>query len=507
MENTFAGGSEPIVLLNLSDFHYNVDEKDLFESVFNSFLDTLSSFLSKRENKDWTPNCLTLVGDIAQSGKKEEYEEIQHYLKKLSEKLGQEMYILPVPGNHDKFLPNGGREFKDDIKQAKTFLEDYKSCFYLQGEDSKKEKLNETTKRMDEFLNTYFGPYSEFVSNCWNLDKDKDKVKSFIDTGIRAESMKYNNVSGIRLIAELNLCVVLLNTEWKYVRGRNVVRELSVGDDLVQHMERNIQFYRRQGRLVITLMHRSPYYLEWNEVYDTPGKRSVFDRIVDMSDLIICGHEHNRQLKRPDLICNKTQLFQNGIMYSAGTSDGRDLYSASLLYVDPRKRLIHTLKFNLNTDESPEFKWRTPNLEDMQSYWMESRLWQNMGAVSPIKTLIKEIDLLYLVEEASLKDKIKRLFYAVGELNPDKINIPTHITVDVLNVQNLYLPLLQEQLNLKNNSDVYHLILYYNLYWCSENTPMNEKSTDLFELAKKQIKGLKVDCELVVNFVFCNILY
>lgn len=95
--------------------------------------------------------------------------------------------------------------------------------------------------------------------------------------------MKYNNVSGIRLIDELNLCVVLLNTEWKYVRGKNVVRELSVGDDLVQHMERKIQHYRREGRLVITLMHRSPYYLEWNEVYGTSGKRSVFDRMVDMS--------------------------------------------------------------------------------------------------------------------------------------------------------------------------------------------------------------------------------
>lgn len=77
-------------------------------------------------------------------------------------------------------------------------------------------------------------------------------------------------------------------------------------------------------------------------------------------------------------------------MFSAGKSDGRDLYSASLLYVDPRKHLIHTLGFNLNTDESPEFKWRTPNLEDVQSYWMESRLWQNMSEVSPTKTLIKE---------------------------------------------------------------------------------------------------------------------
>lgn len=79
MGNTFAGGSKPIVLLNLSDFHYNVAENDYFESVFSSFLDTLSCFLSKRENRDWIPKCLTLVGDIAQSGKKEEYEQIEHY--------------------------------------------------------------------------------------------------------------------------------------------------------------------------------------------------------------------------------------------------------------------------------------------------------------------------------------------------------------------------------------------------------------------------------------------
>lgn len=504
------------VILNLSDLHYpskspkenDVDEQKVFKMIFQEFTNALASFLN--QNKKWTPSCLTLIGDIANRGKKEEYDHVKGFLDMLSRKIGQDsLLILPVPGNHDKFIPGGTQEFTDQhAKDVKEFMNAYQE--YIKETRKKKtgtEKVSENKhlQAFDSYQATYFGPYSEFVRD-YNQGIELPYVEGI--------PLSHNNITGIRIIESLKLCAVLLNTEWFYLPKQEVIRKLSVGDHFIQTMQNRVMRLREEGYFVITLMHRSPYYLDWTEIFDTALRESAFDRIVGMSDLILCGHEHNRQLKRPDFLLNTTQLFQNGTFYAQPNTINNkknDRYecSASLLQIDPNKRTIQALRFNLEP-EPGKYKWRIPNVNDAETFWLDSPRLPNRPMKIPPHNLYKTLILKYPVNSSYIETAIKQLFYPLDPVIkvPD---IPSTIQVVIKNMDDEKSEnVIHEAASaLSETKKVCHLILYKEMGYTFQAPEKKEqmKAVTHYQEIKKYIRTQNLDHKIVSNFVFCNILY
>lgn len=93
---------KPFVLLNISDIHYSVKNKNV-EKVFDNFIKTVSTFTAA--HREFTPNALTVVGDIANRGQKEEYKEVKVLIKKLVDTIRPDMdiYVFQVNELHPTF--------------------------------------------------------------------------------------------------------------------------------------------------------------------------------------------------------------------------------------------------------------------------------------------------------------------------------------------------------------------------------------------------------------------
>lgn len=142
-------------MLILSDLHYERNNSDNFELVISSFIKTLSSFLS--ENKEWNPQCLGLVGDIAHSaGETSEYDDIHSLIDRIKTEIGVPFQVITVPGNHDKQFPVKYTEDEELI---------IKGCADEEAEKIKRKALEREAsnykKATMEFLKNYTDKSSE----------------------------------------------------------------------------------------------------------------------------------------------------------------------------------------------------------------------------------------------------------------------------------------------------------------------------------------------------------
>lgn len=96
---------DEIVILNLADTHIT-DSKTVivpyFERAKLSFLKKLEIFLKSEEGKNWHPHFICICGDIANSGKVEEYQNAEDFIQEICKicQLPAERVNM-VPGNHD----------------------------------------------------------------------------------------------------------------------------------------------------------------------------------------------------------------------------------------------------------------------------------------------------------------------------------------------------------------------------------------------------------------------
>lgn len=488
----------PFVLLNISDIHYSATNKNVKE-VFNNFIETVRLFIS--EHKEFTPNALVIVGDIASRGERDEYNGVKELIQKLTNTIKPGMEILVVPGNHDKNTTTQPKSTQHQ-EDANIMMDAFKRCAAIDKRISEAEKIR-LLQPIELYHQLYFQPYSEFVH-----DHNKNLIPPFLQT------TDHYNITGIRLVEQLKVCVVLLNTEWYYFPKENVMRKLTVGESIVQKLEAMAEMYKEEGYFVITLMHRSPYYLEWKEIFDEELKKSAFDRIVNMSDLIICGHEHNRQLKRPDFLLNKTQLFQNGSIYvNPQTHEGKDRYhySASLLRIDPSKRLVSSLRFNLNTDQD-NFTWRMPNLNEMETFLLDS-ISSPITSNTPVSSsLYPTISIIHPESTGEVENMCKRLFYSYDPDKPQNIDCPSNVKqVMVIDLDENIDSYLNEILPSREWPALYtHFIFYKRINYTLKNSKREESrmhALKQYEQIKQSIKRQHKDINTVSHLVFCKILF
>lgn len=483
-------------LLVISDIHYIEKNANDIDKVFSSFLEALSLFL--KDNREWVPDCVALVGDLAQSAKEEEYNGVGRLIDKMKETIGRELYILPVPGNHDKKVLK--ENTSEDQKRAKQFLE----------ENSKELEVATKKESNIEFLKDYFQFYSKFAGSCYQTDKGKGTVWKSIPR-FQAEP-PYDRIQGYFIIEPLHLCVMALNTEWAFVRNedKELALPLTVGEAFVEQMDKEVRLLKNKGYTVITMMHRSPYRLRWKDLWGNLDKRSPVERIIDLSDLIICGHEHNGTEHAPDLLMNVTQLFQNGSSFSNLTVDARYPYIASLMRINPDKRLIHQAQFHYNMNETQDVQWQVPAGNNIKTFYMDALLSPRIQRKSFSNELYKEITLLRPYKSEQLEQKIRKLFYPCN-------NQSAQLKYEIwpLNAQTKQKIIWYTEEQTKSGgcteqTDEIHVILYSECD-CPENGKQNilyqkQAAISLYKEIKTLARNNEISHKLIFNLVFCNIL-
>lgn len=505
-------------MLILSDLHYESKRKEDFEKIFNPFLKTLSSFL--HTNREWTPQCLALVGDIAHcENDATGYDDIHSFIEKMQIEIGTSFQVVTVPGNHDKQLtvPTLTKEeeekIKDaseqkkaeikekaklrasqhDLKEAETFLKTYTSTNPAD------------CQKISEYLKKYFGYYAHFTSPYYNTSNWHPIPYLNIEK-------KLLNISGYYLVEHAKVCLIALNTEWKYVIGNagNHRTILTLDSKVIEQIEKNAINLKRKGYSIITLMHRSPYRLCWADIYGSLDENSLVERLIGMSDLIICGHEHNTKNREPDMLMNSTLLYQNGSMFDRKKEDCRYPYSASLIRYDTKAHMLNVIRIRFNTGNALTYEW-TASSDDVKTYCMEPMTSSKPRHLTLSNELYKEVSFSYPIEQEILHKKIRSLFYNGSTPN----DIPSYIDCSImpLNVDTIMKQVNQKIQNIKQENienepffKLYVLLLYSERSENKDFDDQTQNAISLYKEVKSLIRKEEIGHKMVTNLIFCNIL-
>lgn len=300
-----------IALLHFSDIH--------FTQLDNIILRRLSSIENAIHNHLNSISHLFIVicGDIAFSGKNEEYkvaEEFLNSLKKKCESKSTEVFFVIAPGNHDcnfEFNPTNKQVRKitlESIRRNEAVVDDgiINVCCEIQ--------------------NDFFGFASNFNSSPENL---------ILNKLLNVYSFKIN---------EKTIKFYSYNSAWTSELKENV-GNLFFPIDMIPE-----EFYSTYSDLAISVIHH-PFYWQSPQM-----SRNLINKLQSTSDLIITGHEHDFS---GYLNSNFNGTF-NEFIESGSLQDSKlDQSSFNLILYDFNKKSHQIITFNWSEDLyiSEESEW------------------------------------------------------------------------------------------------------------------------------------------------------
>jgi hypothetical protein len=95
-------GQEGITWLHLSDLHHG---QEGMASLWPQRLEAALDDMRARARVLGTPDLILFTGDLAYSGKEQEYAQVDATLDRIREAVGGDPVVVPVPGNHDLSRP------------------------------------------------------------------------------------------------------------------------------------------------------------------------------------------------------------------------------------------------------------------------------------------------------------------------------------------------------------------------------------------------------------------
>lgn len=493
-------------ILVLSDFHYKHDDKYKFEAVFNPFLECLKNLLE--EQNGWVPHCVALIGDIVCcDGVKSLYDyaymaEKMHDVRRV---LGGKVPIIAVPGNHDKDVSSKLGAFSAGMF-TDSFFEAYfgapktappqkgsiisllKKCFWRCGLST-----IENSSIVINSLNNCFGKYAFFAAR-YHTGKNWHPVPELTWTCKK----KLKSISGYYLLEEPKICVIVLNTEWRY--GGADKSSMTIGKRIVEKMAPIVEDYKDKGYFIITLMHRDPGSLQWEDRYsEDQNKPSPMERMIRVSDLIICAHDHVVGEVPPDILMDSAILYRNGCMFTNNKeSAGHYPFFASLLKIDKKNRLLLSRKIRCESAECGEITWGESSIKTYCWQHIETPV---IAPAKRINRLYKEIWMQYPLDNQILEEKILSLYF-------DKEQIPSFMHVVCCLLDKAPKRFWQEAKRVKGKTLVFLLYERIDL----ANDSWKEEISGLINGYKKirddlQDQAKENGLEVVFNLVLCKMLW
>lgn len=267
-----------IAIIHLSDFH--VCEKDYF---IQKKIDAVASGVSSLRNVD--EYIITFTGDLANSGKKNEYKAARHIftslISQLKAKSGKFINLLLVPGNHDIVLSKNGRTGSD--------IQDYYDA-----------------ETIDSYIDDEIKALANFYTES-NANQDSHYSQGII-------YRKILNFNGYKI--QFNLLNTAPFSTLKH-------------DDKELHYFPSDNLYKikkdKNSSLCITMMHHSPEWFHWKY------KSNLENAIIDNSEFLLIGHEHIKQSKEVSINNSEYMWISNAGKADFSHQNGEDSFNVILI--------------------------------------------------------------------------------------------------------------------------------------------------------------------------------
>ena len=246
-----------ITILHLSDIHFKekIDEenKTFRENVQNELIDAIETHVRKQG----VPDFVVVTGDMAFSGKEDEYNEAGKLFEKLKAILPPGTIFLAVPGNHDV-----------DRDQVSEFFSIHRIV-----EEGKTDKFLESKKEVNSF-NVKFKAFRDF---CRQLNPDL--YKSEEEESEQDETI--DDYFWVKNFQEKNVSFLGLNSAWAS-EGDQDRFHIALGYPQVYAALKKSKLPNR-----VILMHHPPF--NWLEERDT---QKWSGEVFNKCGLILHGHVH-----------------------------------------------------------------------------------------------------------------------------------------------------------------------------------------------------------------------
>ena len=272
-----------------------------------------------------------------------------------------------VPGNHDM---NVSSINKKNIGKYETEVDKFLS----------KKKASLT------LITSVFSPYSEFRKTFICNENASTYINLYNNPAI-------SNLAGMKVFDKDKIVFIELNSSWNDLPRRHK-RYGRFGDRHMQFVYNEVINYKRKGFFIVTLFHHSLRYLTIEEYQTREPCFPVYDKIIEMSDLCMSGHDHGSKSKIPDMLGNDCQYILNGGFFSEDKNNRITESCATLIKIIPYKEHLILRQFVYTID-----KW---NEKD------EAKLYCSYSHLHSEKTCISNAELGMPATIAyDLKDKEK----------------------------------------------------------------------------------------------------
>ena len=267
-----------LLILHFSDMHFR-ESNSYTEANIDAIVSALQE--SFRDIKDI---LIIISGDIAFSGHRAQYDEMDRYLNSLKNKISTRYHCRSikfaiVPGNHDVNYSMGSLT-EDDLKQIETYNEF-------------ENRIPNELKKMSPFLG--------FVQK-YGCFKRKN---SLIDI------LKFNYGQKVVQINLINSGVFSSLDEDK-------------GYHYIRHSEIEELSENQNNDFVFTVMHHPHHWYNWRVNKDL--EKALYER----NDMIFCGHEHYDSQINVSSVRSSVLVNEGGMLCNSGNWEVSQFYIYTL---------------------------------------------------------------------------------------------------------------------------------------------------------------------------------
>jgi CRISPR-associated protein (TIGR02710 family) len=407
------GKAEDVTILHISDFHFKPNTKCDKKIILSGLLETIKGM----HKTEWQPDLIACTGDIAYSGKPEEYKSAIDFFDQLRkttttpEKGGHRLRFFAVPGNHDidwdEPSPAEEVEFQKD-EDADSFFE---------------------SQVLKNILKKLHG-YQQFSRRYLKQQFDENHLY-------------FTNI--IR-IGRFQVGIAGLNSAWPY--HKKMFKKSSALDQLLGRIPlKNALDQIKQADLKIVMFHHP---VPWMIDFEQPNIRSLLE---EHADLVLNGHQDKPNTEIHQVGEERRVLYiQGGPAYEARWPSRINLIRWETQGNCPIVK-IHPLKFDREAN-----KWvlDTSRFPKQPGYIGHYHMTQKTDTSKTGKALIITVgtgtgpakkamgnlaDGLADAIEAAPSDKV---FFVISQQSQQtmekimqKMNIPNYETILIGNVNNI----------------------------------------------------------------------
>ncbi|WP_428098065.1 metallophosphoesterase [Candidatus Rariloculus sp.] len=313
----------PLRWLHLSDFHLKGKDTWSQDVVLQSLLVDVSNRYSLPSPVDF----IFVTGDLAFSGKQEEYVIVDDFLNRLLTETGVSAErLLLVPGNHDI-----DRNIEiDAFAGARSILKNSIEIDKFIGDKARRRTLYRRQSAFREFSNKLCG-------------RDLHSESSY------QHAVQYN-------LHGLNISVLLIDSSWLSEGGEADSHSILVGERQLIDMPNEYP----ESTLTIGLMHHP---LDWLAPFEHAAIKNL---LAERCHLLFRGHVHEDSVETITQARNQMKIFTAGASYESRLSSNCYGYGVIDLYTGDGECVIHKYRNDSKTWEKHEpICW---SLDDQENF-------------------------------------------------------------------------------------------------------------------------------------------